>query len=99
MRNIKKISVIFLIILTLFGINLYSSDSGELKVKSAKIQFTRIKIMFNQAINPASINQDSLYLLGEEGKLERNVKLRARSRIMVIKLKKPFSLLKPLILI
>jgi hypothetical protein len=76
------------------------TDNLEFIVESSKIQYTRIKLKFNQPVNPASITSNSLYLLGENNiKLEHEVKLKARQKMVAIKLKNPVNLLKPLILV
>ncbi|MCP4631027.1 MAG: Ig-like domain-containing protein, partial [bacterium] len=111
----RKFKILFLILFVLAAAglnhNLFPSDKRgknrgkaktnhlEFKVVSAKIQFTRIKLKFNQPLNPDSITPNSLFLLGENGRLEHQVKLKARQEMISIKLKDRVNLLKPLILV
>ena len=75
-------------------------NKKNLRVQSAKINFTRIKIKFNRPMDISSLTQDSLYLLGENGKLSHTLSWDKHNKKLTVNLPDNMeALCKPLLLV
>ncbi len=77
-----------------------SHATGDFRVVSGKVLFTKVMVRLNRAVDVGSIDEDSLYLMGENGRLVREVQVRGRGKLLFIRLPNQcVQLLKPLVLV
>lgn len=100
--NSALFSLAFLILLFFLQILPYTLLGDEVfEVTYADIRGPRLKIILNEPINPATLTDDSLYLLGEKGKVEKEIKIKGDGREIHIRLRKRniLAFIKPFVLV
>jgi RHS repeat-associated protein len=102
MNTMKKIGLtISALLLFVAAFAIPAMAAGELNVKSAEINGSKIMIVFSEPVSPASLNDNSLYILGDNGRVSREIHLMENNRRLMIRLQTAhhFVLFRPLALV
>jgi hypothetical protein len=100
MNTMKNLKILFIGLL-LFTLVSSVFAATELKVKSAEIFGSKIMILFSEPVSPAALVDNSLYILGDNGRVSRDVHLMENNRRLMIHLQAGhhFTLFRPLVLV
>ncbi|MBU4405659.1 MAG: Ig-like domain-containing protein [Candidatus Aminicenantes bacterium] len=102
MKNMKKSRLTIIALLLFVGASTgLAFAAGELRVNSAEINGSKIMIVFSEPVSPAALNDNSLYILGDDGRVSREIHLMENNRRLMIRLQTVhhFTLFRPLLLV
>ena len=100
-KTIKKRLIALIILLTTQILPCLYSSPRAFRVLKSRIYFGKILVEFNEAVNPAIINGNTVYILGNSGILKRRIKIINSGRTLKIKLtgRDFYKILRPIVLV